>query len=236
MDITQVADVIRHLLNKTVARGCSEAEAMSAAAKVSALLQQYNLAMSEVNIEQSEYHTESVDCGRQNKHPIDGCIVGIANFCDCKVWRKVRDKTSYQFFGTATDTQLARFLYDTILCAIDHETLSFKKTETYRYGNRRKHLSTSFQKGMAHRIYYRLKEMADERKKNERTQRATGTNLVVVKDHKLNAEFKKLSLRLTNGQKNKSRISEAAFAQGKIAGDRVGLNKPLARQTAGLLT
>ncbi|RYJ03496.1 MAG: DUF2786 domain-containing protein, partial [Acetobacteraceae bacterium] len=49
-ELAKVKARIRALAAKTVERGCSEAEAMAAAAKVGELLEVYGLSMSEVEL------------------------------------------------------------------------------------------------------------------------------------------------------------------------------------------
>jgi hypothetical protein len=81
---------IQGLRSKTTDNGCTEAEALLAAAKVAELLDRYDLSLTDVEIrdalcEQREYETY-----RKKRIPLDGCVGAIANFCDCCVLFGVR--------------------------------------------------------------------------------------------------------------------------------------------------
>lgn len=240
METSTIAKMIRELTNKTVERGCTEAEAMAAANKIGQLLKQYNLSMSEIYLSESDCTTKQTESNGRNKGPIDRCLCAIANFCDCKVWfDRYRDGLRYNFFGLERDTELAIYLYSTIRVAMGSETFRFKQTREYHdtsYPART--LSTSFQKGMADRISKRLREMTANRKREESVEqvKSTGTDLVPVKQSKIDEEFKKLNLNLGKGGliSNKS-ISFEAYMLGKEAGDRVSLSKPIDNKIAGQL-
>jgi len=62
---------IKALAAKTVERGCTEHEALSAMAGVGRLLQRYNLTMNELDVRDSTYKTIYIDIERAHRHPID---------------------------------------------------------------------------------------------------------------------------------------------------------------------
>jgi hypothetical protein len=77
---------IKALTEKTVANGCTEAEAMAAADMVGRLLERYALSMDEIEIRAARCVQAEVPLGGRRRRPIDGCVPTIARFCDCKVW------------------------------------------------------------------------------------------------------------------------------------------------------
>ena len=100
---------IQGLRSKTTDNGCTESEALLAAAKVAELLDRYDLSLTDVEIrgapcEQREYETY-----RKKRIPLDACIGAIANFCDCRVWREKNQagEARYVFFGLRSDIEVA---------------------------------------------------------------------------------------------------------------------------------
>jgi hypothetical protein len=171
---TELASVkarIKALAAKTVAQGCSEAEAMNAAAMVGQLLQRYNLSMEEIDVREQKCITLSIPTGSARKGAMNWCVSSIARFADCKVWYSRRytgggflgkREFVWNFFGQETDLEVVKYLYEVIQAAFQRETKAFKNTDTYRATLKRASASTSFQHGMADRIATRLTEMKRE--------------------------------------------------------------------------
>ena len=121
-ELTRVKLRITALTARTVERGCTEAEAMAAAAMVGRLLERYALTMEEVDIRQQPCVQIAIPIGGKRRRPIDICVPAIARFCDCKVWLTRSELQShYVFFGFDTDTQLAAYLFGIIDRAMQHE-------------------------------------------------------------------------------------------------------------------
>ena len=85
-ELARVKARIKALTDKTVANGCTEAEAMSAAEMVGRLLERYALSMDEIEVREARCVQAEVPMGGQRRRPIDACVPAIARFCDCKVW------------------------------------------------------------------------------------------------------------------------------------------------------
>ena len=85
-ELARVKARIKALAEKTVANGCTEAEAMSAAEMVGRLLERYALGMDEIEVRATRCVQVEVPIGGRRRRPIDGCVPAIARFCDCKVW------------------------------------------------------------------------------------------------------------------------------------------------------
>lgn len=245
MEINKIIDLIRDLTKKTVRNGCTEAEAFSAATKIGELLKVYNLSMDKVFLGETKCLTGEVDTGRQSRHPIDGCLIAIAEFCDCFVWhhKEYKANSSYKFFGLETDVEMVKYLYSMILQAIETETGKFKLAPAYVNADmHRKRLTSSFQKGMVGRISSRLSKMTRQRQ-NEETEEeilvpngtSTQTSLIVVKRNKVKDEYEKLSLGLRKHQSVNHRIHLSAYDAGKAAGEKINLNRPINVQVAGYL-
>jgi hypothetical protein len=240
MERENAINKIRQMLNRTVENGCSEGEAMNAAEKVGQLLQVYNLTMDQIFISEGKCQTIYISTGQKNRHPIDPCMVGIASFCDCKVWfsgGRYRDESQYGIFGMETDTLMVQYLYGIIKQAIDNETENFKRSPEYvndSYARKRK--TVSFQKGMSRRICARLNEMTGKRHREESIQSTNvGKFDMLIKKNKVQDEFDKLDMRLGKASRPQYAYDYAAFISGQMAGNRVNLNRPIEGKAVGYL-
>jgi len=79
---------IQGLRSKTTDNGCTEAEALLAAAKVAELLDRYDLSLTDVEIRDARCERREYETYRKKRIPLDDCVGAIANFCDCRVWRE----------------------------------------------------------------------------------------------------------------------------------------------------
>src|SRR5438094_8219398 len=92
---------IQGLRAKTTDNGCTEAEALAAAAKVAALLDRHDLSLTDVEISHAQCEQRAYETRHRKRTPLDDCIGAIANFCDCRVWREKSQSGNgrYVFFG-----------------------------------------------------------------------------------------------------------------------------------------
>jgi hypothetical protein len=125
---------IQGLRSKTTDNGCTESEALLAAAKVAELFDRYDLSLTDVEIrdapcEQLEYETY-----RKKRIPLDACVGAIANFCDCRVWQKKNQvgEARYVFFGIRSDIEVAHYLTELIDNAVRSELGRYKTLAGYR--------------------------------------------------------------------------------------------------------
>jgi len=100
---------IQALRAKTIDNGCTEDEALSAAAKVAELLDRYDLSLTDVELRAAPCERRVYGTHRKKRIPLDDCIGAIAHFCDCRVWREknAAGESSYVFFGLGADIEVA---------------------------------------------------------------------------------------------------------------------------------
>jgi hypothetical protein len=247
-ELERVKARVKALSDKTVANGCTEAEALAAAEMVGRLLERYALTMDEIEVRTARCVQAEVPIGGRRRRPIDGCVPAIARFCDCKVWlarapRQDPDEADdpqpgsrYVFFGFETDTSMATYLFAVVYRAMATETDSFKRDNPRLRAMRLRRAASSFQHGMAARIASRLDDMRDAREAAVRAQRATGNALIVAKERVVEAAFRETDVRLVSMNAIGRRRITAAFRDGWAAGDRINLNRPVPGDTPGLLT
>jgi len=220
-DLDRVIQRIQALRAKTVDRGCTEEEAMAAAAKVSELLDRHDLTLDEVSVRQSDCEGVSVATGRKRRAPVDSCMSPVAAFCDCRVWSEGSNDGDlrYVFFGLKADVVAARFLHELIEVTFDTESETFRRGDIYRklQGGGRRTALNSFQIGLAGGIAAKLATLKAARQSTGA--KSTGFDLVAVKHSVLDDEIARLGLNFTTRAATSRRyVHGESYAAGKAAG------------------
>jgi len=210
---------IMALRAKTIGQGCTEPEALSAAAKVAELLERHDLTLDEVSVRNADCAGAAVETGRRRRAPVDDCVQPVATFCDCKAWSEETDAGAlrYIFFGLKADVEAARFLQELIEKAFHTETEGFRLSETYlaRRGGERRAATHAFQLGLGRGIIQKLRALKDARLASA----STGFDLVEVKHGVVDDEVEKLGLRFTTKTHSSHRLVDGdAYDAGQAAG------------------
>ena len=219
---------IQALRAKTQDNGCTEAEALMAAAKVAELLDRHDLSLSDVELRETPCEPRVYETRRKKRIPLDYCISPIANFCDCKVWREknAEGETRYVFFGLRSDTEVAHYMADLIDNAVRAELGRYKNTFAYqRFRHQDRHMANaSFTLGMAMSIGAKLNDMKAQR---DVLKKGGGRDLVVLKSSMVETEIKKLDLKLRPVRRQARMVSPKAFEAGGAAGSSLAINPGL---------
>jgi hypothetical protein len=222
---------IQALRAKTVARGCTEQEALAAAEKVAELLDRHGLSLNELDFRAQPCDGIGIQTTRRRMAPIDNCMTTIAAFFDCRVWVEAAKGAAmrYVFFGLRGDVTAAQYLYEMVERAFEAETDAFRASALYAemVGERRTAIN-SFQSGLARGICAKLKKIRAARDKGLRS--ASGHDLVPVKAAMVAEEMAKLGLALrkqTIG--GKKRLLTDAYIAGEAAGQRFEITQGIAQ-------
>jgi hypothetical protein len=222
-NLGRVIERIRALRAKTIEQGCSEQEALAAAAKVAEMLERYGLSLSEVEIRAQPCEGFGVDTGRRQQAPSDRCVPAIADFCDCRVWSETGagGTLRFIFFGLPADVEAAHSLYDLVAAAFDTETATFKSGPVYAEmrGADKRGAIRSFQIGLAGGLGAKLQKLKAQR--NAAVRKSGGRDLVPIKSSILDEEFEKLGLSLhAKRLGGRRKVLAAAYQAGHAAGGR----------------
>ena len=215
------------LLAKTVANGCTEQEALSAAAKVAELLDRHALSMSDVEIRASPCERAAFSSPHRKRVPLDGCVVAIAAFCDCRVWREkdASGAVSHVFFGLPDDVAAARGMAEIVDVAVRSQLGRYKTGGDYaRFDKRDRHLvNASFALGMVLSVADKLDALKACR---DARQRGTGRDLAVVKTSAVDEAFAALGLAMVEGGPVPRRpIAVGAYEAGSAAGQDLAIDR-----------
>src|SRR3954465_10821860 len=116
------------LRSNTTDSGCTEAEALLAATKVAELLDRYDLSLTDVEIRNSPCEQPEYQTYRKKRISMEDCVSAVANFCDCRVWRKKSQagEARYVFFGLRSDIKVAPYLTELIENTVRSEPGPYK--------------------------------------------------------------------------------------------------------------
>jgi len=218
---------IEALRAKTVVNGCTEEEALAAAAKVAELLDRYDLSLDDVALRAAPCEERAYEPGRKKRIPLEECIGAVADFCGCRAWRERTPDGGprYVFFGLAADVAVAHYLIELIDTAVRAELGRYKTSREYQaFRHQERHLvNASFALGMVGSIADKLTAMKAER---DRAKGVTGRDLVVVKTNVVDAELAKLGveLRQSEGFVPGRMIAPDAYDAGGAAGAALSLD------------
>ncbi|MEO0036505.1 MAG: hypothetical protein RLZZ501_2528 [Pseudomonadota bacterium] len=229
-DLDRLKARIQALRAKTTANGCTEEEALAAAAKVAELLDRHDLSVSDLDLRETACARLEIETRRKQRQPISACIPAIAAYCDCKVWRESDPEAGirYVFFGLPASLELAQYVHDIVATAMQTEWERHRRDQRLiRYGRDEK---GSFLFGMAVSVAERLGEMKRER--DEATRAGSGRDLVVVRQAVVEAEFARLDLTLRRGRASGKRVAANAFAAGQEAGRTLTIRPGVGRSRA----
>jgi len=216
---------IQGLRSKTTDNGCTEAEALLAAAKVAELLDRYDFSLTDVEIRNRQCEQRHYETRRKKRIPLDDCIGDIAKFCDCRVWREKNHSGNarYVFFGLRSDIEAAHYLTELIDNAVRSELGRYKNSDGYRrFRHQDRHVAnSSFTLGMVASIADKLSAM---KRKRDAVNNGTGRDLVVLKTSVVDAELEKLDLKLRTVPGAARTVSPAAYEAGETAGASMAID------------
>lgn len=226
---------IKAISARTVDNGCTEAEAMAAAAMLAKLLSEHGMSMSDVQIGEELCKTEYLDTGRKAMHEVQYCANAVSAFTDCEAWISSTPSgtKAFAFFGLPGDVETACYLMSMLRGTMDREALAYlsRAKEVGAVGGRR--AAHAFLLGMASRVSKRLCDLkAAERATTTTT---TGRDLVVVKGAVVAKQFAELNLRLRSNSRRSSARDAGAYHAGRAAGDRVSFNRAVGQSGGTML-
>jgi hypothetical protein len=224
-ELDKLKSRIQALRAKTIDNGCTEDEALSAAAKVAELLDRHDLSLTDIELREEHCERAEFATGRRKRIPLDECVGAVAAFCDCRVWREkaATGELRYVFFGLRADVAVAHYLTELIDGAVRSELGRYKTSREYlRFRHNERHMAnSSFALGMVTSIATKLTAMKEER---DGVNRSSGRDLVVVKSAIVAEELARLDLNLRTVRTTRRMVSMTAFEAGSAAGASLAVN------------
>jgi hypothetical protein len=222
----KISAKIRALLAKTVENGCTEEEAVAAAAKAAELLDLYDLDLDEVEMRESPfehaYETYDDPVAERLWKPAHG----IAAMTGTRWWTSKPGvfPVRIDFFGFAHEVEIAKYLMAICVRAMrDAHARKAKELAILAKDFRRRRMA-AFLDGMADSLRKRIEAM--------RPPKPTGTGLVVLRNALIDEALKDLGTKLKGGKGRPSRDFEPEYEKGVLAGERVSLSAGVGASTS----
>lgn len=217
-DREKIAARIRALLAKTVENGCTEDEAVSAAAKAAEMLARYNLTVDEVQMRATpfERHTSRHEDAVADR--LWKPASAIAVLTGAKQWTSAAGVWPIEitFFGFEHEVQTAHYLL--AICTRAMQQQMDRQTAVYallRPEVRRRKVG-AFLDGMADRLRERILDLVPPP--------VTGTGLIVLRDQLILDEMDRQGLEIRQARKPSSDRFDENYGDGRRAADKVALN------------
>lgn len=153
IDRTKLRGRIEALRGRTTDRGCTEAEAMAAAEKVSELLHRAGV----TDLAELEFDQVAIEIGRRSV--IDPLWSSVATFCHCEIWWAKGTKLKLVYFGRWNDAMVAEYLHQVLVRHVAEATKAFRATPEYkrrRTARTRRETQKAFQEGLARGLAEKL--------------------------------------------------------------------------------
>jgi hypothetical protein len=213
---------IKALLNKTVANGCTEFEALAALTLARGLMDSHEVTTEDLQ----DIKRETADILNAEFDSLGIKIQlarAIADFCDCKVWKTSRLKT-INYCGLPVDVELASYLtgslYNFVRAELKRHMLSLGRLA----GPEKRRAQNGFMLGCCSRISARLDQLTRESKAK---QTSNSTALVVAKGALIASKMQAIGVEVRNARKTSRQVNYNSYAAGETAGDRASLGRPL---------
>ncbi len=216
---------IQGLRAKTTENGCTQAEALLAAAKVADLLDRHDLSLSDIELHAAPCEQRAYETRRKRRISLDDCIGAIAHFVDCRVWREksASGETRYVFFGLRSDVEVAHYLTELVDEAVRAELGRYKTSAAYqKFRHQDRHVvNGSFTLGMITSIAEKLMTMKSTR---DSANIRTGRDLVLIKTSVIDTELEKLGMKMKSVRRPARMVSPTAYEAGGVAGASFAIN------------
>jgi hypothetical protein len=219
----------RALMERTVERGCTPEEAMSAAAILKRMLDENGLSEEDVKSSSAPFVEVVLDTNDPFRKRLL-CLVGvIEDLTGTRGWTCGAGAPEVKFLGREDDAMVANFLWEIAVRALE-AGMERQRFGLYRKGiqHRRK---MAYADGMAETMHKGLMEVGWTRHKPP----AAGTGIVLAKQAAVEEELVRRNIELEAGGQSRSWAFDDAFALGAKDGRDVQFNAGIgAAQTAVL--
>ncbi len=219
-ELDKVAARIRALLDKTVANGCTEGEAISAALKAAEMLSRHDLTMAEVKA-RGDGFKESVHPHRDmlDQH-LWKVADAIAELCQVRTWSigTGRNSEGLNFFGMAGDVEIATYLLGIVERSMRDSRDAFDRSQALFRKSVRRARVEDFVDAMSSRLRERIFEIAWTRRR-EAPDGVAEAKLRIIDDER---EANGVTLR--DIRSAAPRDLGKGYAEGRAAADGVALN------------
>lgn len=221
----KIAAKIRALLSKTVENGCTEDEAIAAAAMAAKLLAKYNMTVDETEMRANPFKRDSFQREDEIGDRLWKVADAIARLTGSRYWRSRRGVVPVEitFFGFSHEVDISKYLLAICVRALSDGKKSVIRQYALLVASRRRQHLIAFLDGMVDRLAQRILELREPEQ--------TGTGLVVLRDALIEAAMAVEKIKTEKAARGrKSRDFDDAYIDGLLAADRVSLHRGVAEE------
>jgi hypothetical protein len=226
----KIAARCRALAAKTIENGCTEAEALAAAAKLAQLLADYNLTLDEADLRATPFSEHREAHADEVGERLWKVAHAICVLTDATYWRSGPGvwPIEVHFFGFEHEVGVSRYLLEICARAMRNAQDRLNRANAILTPAARRRAVLPFLDGMADRLHDRILALVPPA--------STGTGLVVVRKQLVDAALAEAGIHLQTMRPRASRSLDPAYGDGQRFADGVALNPGLtaARPTGTL--
>ncbi|MDP1642753.1 MAG: DUF2786 domain-containing protein [Phenylobacterium sp.] len=222
MERQKIAARIRALLAKTVANGCTEAEAVAAAELAAKLLAQYELTLDDLELRSTPFAQtmgqDVDDLGPQ----VWKVAAAIADLVGVRYWTTGAGVRPVQvtFFGFTHEVEIATYLLEICQHAMRGQLTRLQRDVALLRRTVQAMRIRAFLDGMAERLAERIRALKPP-------PAPAGTGLVVLRGELIDKALHVAGIELESSTGRSSRNLDPEYQAGRLAADRVGLKPGL---------
>lgn len=227
----KLAKRIRALAAKTVENGCTEGEAIAAAQKLAAMLEEHNMTVDEAMMREQPF--------AEDKTFFEEDILGdrlwkpaesIASLTGTRYWTaQAGQPVSITFFGFDHEVEVAVYMLAICTRAMQDGKRRVEHQYALKIPARRRQHVIAYLDGMADTLRRRIRDL--------KPPTPTGTGLVVLHGALIDQALKDRGTEIEERRTRASRDFDPSYAAGALAAERLALNQGVTsnRETRGLL-
>ncbi|HEV2675526.1 MAG TPA: DUF2786 domain-containing protein [Aliidongia sp.] len=225
-DLAGLKAKIRALRSRTLDRGCSEAEAVAAAAKAAELM--HGAGLTDELVDRPPFaEVELPMAAVRMKRPWSGLFVSIASVCTVQVWHGYAQGGSLVIFGFEPDVLIAEYLVEMLSRCVETERANFRLTDAYRrrrVARTRKQAVDAFLAGFIAALANKVRMLASDASVDEHQAKRAAVETEVAR--------RDIQLRAKRQTKARDLSRHEAFGSGYAAGRAVPIHSGVGAEAA----
>jgi hypothetical protein len=234
-----IIQLIMKLKNVSTDKGYTETEMLHALEQIERLMAQYNIELSETEIRENKYNSDTVYNRKSIPTYISRLHAAIAHLFDCQAFftesfnmvcgKKTKTNTNFNLFGSDLDVKLAKITFEMVLNNITMLYNQYKKSDEYKKTNKYYHgklIHNSYMLGIITKISQKVAQIVKERE-NHYAENNSSTALITLKRTLVKEEFKTQIGKLRTHTEPNSAVIEDSYKRGINDGESISFNEAI---------
>lgn len=210
----------------TVENGCTEGEAISAAAKMAELMDKYGVGFADLEREESVFTEFAYKVFDEVGWKLGIIATAVGGLTGTRVFRDAARSaaTKFTFFGREDDVEVAHYILSIAERAIRTELAAFDKNIILMSRSAKRVKRIAFLDGMANSLSKKIRDIDWTRRRAE----PPGQSVVELKERKAAAEMRARGIVTKRTSGHHSFTFDPSYGQGAAAAEGVSFNAGMA--------